>query len=63
MPSRKALEQDWRAEVSDGVVSQVRDILDSQNSLFGDQRAEQLEALRGETAGYPLWQCIPRSCD
>ena len=50
----EALKQDWRAEAPDNVTNQVRDILDSQNSLFGDERVEQLEALRGETAGYPL---------
>ena len=51
----EALEQDWRAEVPDGVCSRVRDILgDNQSSLFGDLRAERLEALRGETAGYTL---------
>ena len=50
-----ALEQDWRAEVPDGVCSRVRDILGgNQSSLFGDLRAERLEALRGETAGYTL---------
>ena len=50
----KALEQDWHAEVPDSVLNKVGGILDNQNSLFGDQRAEQLEALRGEIAGYPL---------
>ena len=50
----EALKQDWHAEVPASVTSQVRDILDSQNSLFGDQRAERLEALREETAGYNL---------
>ena len=51
----EALERDWHAEVPDSVCRRVRDILgDSQSSLFGDQRAERLEALRGETAGYPL---------
>ena len=50
----EALKQDWRAEVPDSVTNQVRDILDSQNSLFGDERAERLEALRGEVAGYNL---------
>ena len=50
-----ALEQDWRAEVPDSLCRQVRNILgDSQSSLFGDQRAERLEALRRETAGYNL---------
>ena len=49
-----ALRQDWRAEVPDSVINKVRDILDSQNSLFGDQRAERLEALREEIAGYNL---------
>lgn len=51
----EALEQDWRAEVPDSFCRRVRDILsDSQSSLFGDQRTGQLEALRTETAGYPL---------
>ena len=51
----EALEHDWHAEVPDSVCRLVRDILgDSQSSLFGDQRAERLEALRGETAGYAL---------
>ena len=49
-----ALKQDWRAEVPDNVTNQVRDILDSQSSLFGDERAERLEALRGGIAGYNL---------
>ena len=49
----EALRQDWSAEVPDRVMRKVRDILDSQDSLFGDQR-ERLEALRGETAGYNL---------
>ena len=51
----EALEQDWHAEVPDSVRRRVRNILgDDQSSLFGDQRAERLEALRRETAGYPL---------
>lgn len=55
----EALEHDWRAEVPDSVCSRVRDILgDSQSSLFGDQRAEWLEALRGETAGYALGNAL-----
>lgn len=50
-----ALEQDWRAEVPEKFCGQVRRILgDEQSSLFGDQRAERLEALRGETAGFSL---------
>lgn len=50
-----ALEQDWRAEISDSLFRQIRKILnDEQISLFGDQRAQQLEGLRTETAGYPL---------
>ena len=50
-----ALEQDWRAEVPDSLCRQVRKMLgDSQGSLFGDQRAERLEALRRKTAGYNL---------
>lgn len=55
----EALEQDWRAEVPDSVCRRVRDILgDNQSSLFGDQRAERLEALRGETAGYALGNAL-----
>ena len=51
----EALEHDWRAEVPDSVCKRVRDILgDNQSSLFGHQRAERLETLRGETAGYVL---------
>ena len=51
----ETLEQDWREEVSSSLYNQVRDVLsDNQSSLFGDQRVEQLYALRGETAGYPL---------
>ena len=51
----EALEHDWRTEVPDSVCRRVRGILgDSQSSLFGDQRVELLEALRGETAGYAL---------
>ena len=50
-----ALEQDWRAEVSDRLCRQVGEILgESQSSLFGDQRTERLEALRRDTAGYNL---------
>ena len=50
-----ALEQDWRAEVPDSLCGQVGTILrDNQSSLFGDQRAEKLESMRGETAGYNL---------
>lgn len=55
----EALEQDWRAEVPDSICRRVRDILgDNQSSLFGDQRAERLEALRGETAGYALGNAL-----
>lgn len=51
----EALEHDWRAEVPDSFCRRVRDILgDNQSSLFGDQRAERLENLRGETAGHAL---------
>ena len=51
----KALEQDWRAEVAESLHRQIGTILgDRQNSLFGDQRMEQLEALRSSTAGFPL---------
>ena len=50
-----ALGQDWRAEVPDSLCRQVREILgDSQNSLLGDDRAERLEGLRRQTAGYAL---------
>ena len=55
----EALEHDWYAEVPDSVCRRVRDIFgDSQSSLFGDQRAERLEALRGETAGYALGNAL-----
>ena len=55
----EALEHDWRAEVPDSVCRRVRDILgDNQSSLFGDQRAERLEALRRETAGYALGNAL-----
>lgn len=51
----EALEQDWRAEIPDSFCRQVRKILgEKQNSLFGDQQPEQLEALRIETAGHNL---------
>ena len=54
-----ALEQDWRAEVPDTLCRQVREILgDSQSSLLGDDRAERLEALRRQTAGYPLGDAL-----
>ena len=50
-----ALAQDWRAEVPSSLCGLVRDILsDSQRSLFGDDRAERIEALRRKTAGYAL---------
>ena len=50
-----ALEQDWRAEVPEKLCRQVRRILgDKQSSLFGDQRADRLEALRREIAGFSL---------
>ena len=55
----EALEHDWRAEVPDSVCKRVRDILgDKQSSLFGDQRADRLEALRGEAAGYALGNAL-----
>ena len=51
----EALIQDWRAEVPDGLFRQVQVILgDGQVSMFIEHRSERLEALRGETAGYPL---------
>ena len=51
----EALEHDWHKEVPDSFCRRLRDILgDSPSPLFGDQRAERLEALRWETAGYPL---------
>jgi len=51
----EALGQDWRAEVPDSACRRVREILgDNQSSLFGDQRAERLEALRRQMAGYNL---------
>lgn len=51
----EALAQDWRAEVPDSACRSVRDILgDNQSWLFGDQRAERLEALRDQMAGYNL---------
>ena len=54
----EALKQDWRDGVPDSLISQGRNILDSPDSLFGDQRAERLEALRGEIAGYPLGNAL-----
>ena len=55
----EALEHDWRAEVPDSVCRRVSDILgDNQSSLFGDHRAERLEALRRETAGYALGNAL-----
>jgi hypothetical protein len=51
----KALEQDWRAEVSDRLLREIRTIVgDTQSSLFDDQRVEKLEALRSGIAGHPL---------
>lgn len=51
----KALEQDWHAEVPENLPRQIHTILgDKQSSLFGDQRAERLEALRSGIAGHPL---------
>lgn len=50
-----ALNQDWRAEVPVSLCRQVRDILgDRQDSLFGNDRTERLEALRRKAAGYAL---------
>lgn len=54
-----ALEQDWRSEVPNSVLRHVHDILgDNQSSLFGEQRAERLEALRREAAGYALGSAL-----
>lgn len=51
----QALEQDWRAEVSESFCSKLKDVVaDGQNSLFGDQKVEKLEALRAEIAGLNL---------
>jgi hypothetical protein len=50
-----ALMRDWRAEVSESFCRQVQTILcDTQSSLFDDQKITKLEALRIQTAGYPL---------
>ena len=51
----EALARDWRAEVPDSLYRKIRKILgEKQSLLFDDERAEQLEALRGETAGHNL---------
>ena len=43
----QALEQDWRSKVPVSICRPAREIFDdSLSSLFGDQRAERLEALR-----------------
>ena len=50
-----ALQGDWSAEVPEGLVGCLRDVLDDhQGDLFGDSVTERLEALRGEAAGRPL---------
>ncbi|NQW11774.1 MAG: hypothetical protein HQ481_18075 [Alphaproteobacteria bacterium] len=51
----RGLEQDWRAEVSNGVCRLIRSALDEpQTSIFGDARLERLEAARKSAEGYPL---------
>jgi len=51
----RALEGDWPLEMPDNLCRQVRGILSQdQNSLFGDPRPGQIEALHREAAGYPL---------
>lgn len=48
-----ALEQDWRAEVSEGQLRQIRHVFaDEQGSLFDDDRIRQLETLKRNAAGY-----------
>jgi hypothetical protein len=50
-----ALIQDWRAEIAQGLPRQIQAILsDNQTSMFGDQRIEKLDALKGENSGHPL---------
>ncbi len=50
-----ALQGDWVSEVPQGFVRHLRIVLDDhQGDLFGESVAEQLETLRGETAGHPL---------
>ena len=50
-----ALEQDWRTEVPDILRREVRKILgDRQSLIFSEQRSQQLEGLRRESAGHNL---------
>ncbi len=55
----EALEQDWRAEAPDRFCRRVHNTLgNNQGPLFGDQLADRIEALRRETAGYPLGNAL-----
>lgn len=50
-----ALQGDWRAEVPEGFVGRLRNIIaDRQGDLFGESAIRHLEALRGGTADSPL---------
>ena len=50
-----ALQGDWRAEVPEGFVGHLRNIIaDRQGDLFGESAIRHLEALRGGTADSPL---------
>lgn len=54
-----AVEPDWRADVSADLVRCVRDILgEQQESLFREQKTEQLEALGRMTAGHGMGQSL-----
>ena len=50
-----ALADDWREEVPGDICQQLQTILNKgQGFLFSGKKIEWLEALRGESAGYPL---------
>ena len=50
-----ALQGDWRAEVPEGFVGHLRNIIaDRQGDLFGESAIRHLDALRGGTADSPL---------
>lgn len=54
-----ALDQDWRTDVSDTLAGGICDVLrGQQDSLFGDQKIMQLEALRPMTAGHEFGRVL-----
>ena len=51
----EALRGDWRSEVPQGFVADLRNILgDPEGDLFEDVLKRRLQAVRGDTAGLPL---------